>query len=322
LSDKPTTWAELGLTGAFPFVSYTIAQELTNEQKLQARENIGVVAATPISLGTPNGMSLAGQVLSLGLATTEANGAMSAADKVRVNGANVVQGSGLAITGTLTNRVLGAGNVTFAVDATVLRTTGQQTITGLKTIRRAGTNDGVTPSIVQRWEIGNDTLYKLDLVSRQNEQEASAQAQWAFRFTYNAALGTARERDMIGFAKSAITVFGGRNVPDAILGEAATLDTTNIADPNYRYPLRQYGYGISQLEGLIIGDSLLTSKIDSDTKFYLNGGLRTAAPFGGNEETVQFGEYQASANTTIDTIWLVQVGDKLLEVKARDVTPT
>ena len=42
---------------------------------------------------------------------------------------------------------------------------------------------------------------------------------------------------------------------------------------------------------------------------------------GVNEETILFGEYEASANTTVDTIWKVKVGDKLLEIKARDITP-
>ena len=32
-------------------------------------------------------------------------------------------------------------------------------------------------------------------------------------------------------------------------------------------------------------------------------------------------EYEASANATVDTIWKVKVGDKLLEIKARDITP-
>jgi hypothetical protein len=321
IENFPETWNELGLTGEFPFVNYTIAQTLTEGQKQQARENIGVTLGTPITLGTPNGLTLNGQELSLNLATTENNGAMSASDKIRVNGANITQGSGLTITGTLNNRVLGTGAVTFAVDATVLRTTGEQVITGLKRTRRAGTSDGVTPSIVKRWEIGSDNLYKLDLINWQNEQQSSGQVQWNFRLTFNAFDGIARESDMIGFAKYGITVLGGRNIPSAILTNAGSLNASNIADPNYRYPVRQYAYGTTQSEGLIVGEGLLTSKIDSETKAYIGGGLRTSAPFGGNEATVQFGEYEASVNTTIDTVWIVRVGDKLLEVKARDVTP-
>jgi len=160
------------------------------------------------------------------------------------------------------------------------------------------------------------------LINIQNIQAVAGQSQWFYRYTYNVGLGVAKSMPTFGVVQGGITVVGGSLIPDAIHGEAATQDETNRLNPSWRYPMRLYAYGTSQLESAIIGSSdLLTSKIDSTTRLYLDGGLRTSSPDDTTEATVQFGTYSASASNTVDTVWKIKVGDKILEVLARDITP-
>ncbi|WP_031327157.1 autotransporter outer membrane beta-barrel domain-containing protein, partial [Rhodonellum psychrophilum] len=46
---------------------------------------------------------------------------------------NIIQGDGLTLTGSLVNKLIGSGNITFSLDGTVIRNFGNQTIGGLKT---------------------------------------------------------------------------------------------------------------------------------------------------------------------------------------------
>lgn len=324
LSDKPTTWDDLNLSGDFPFVSLD-EQTLTVDQQNQVKTNLNIASSEAVTIGTPNGLSLDGQELSLGLATTGSNGAMSSADKLKLAGGNVLSGSGISLTGTATGRLLSAGDLTLSVDATVLRVSGDQTIVGLKSIRRSGPNDGSSAQIVKRYEIGSDNLYKLDLLNTKNVQEPNGEVQWLYNYTSNAGLNTPKSRDMIGFARGAVTILGGRAVPNTYYPTIITEELVNEADPNYRYPLRQYAYGISQFEGgMIVGtDAIRLDKITSDTKLYIEGGISTLTPSGSSASTATWflGTDEVDHNSATDIRVRIRVGNKIIGLTGIDLTP-
>lgn len=303
IQNKPTTFAGLGLSSPFPFLQIDVSQGLSAGEQEQGRLNLGLPANPSfhdaVTLGTANGLSLSTQQLSLSLATTEANGAMSSADKTKLDGGGgITQGSGLTITGTTSGRLLSSGNVTFAVDATVLRTTGEQIITGQKNTRRAGPNDGSAATIVKRYEIGSDNLYKLDLLNTQNVQDSNGEVQWLYSFTSNAGSNTAKSRDMIGFARGAVTILGGRAVPASYYATIVTEEGNNEAVPSWRYPLRQYAYGTTQAESLIVGEGLHVPEITGDTKLFVNGSFKTAAPSNGTSANVRVGDIVVNTAST------------------------
>jgi len=325
LLDKPTSWESLGLSGTFPFVNYDAVQELTDDQKLQARENIGATGTShdPLTLGeSKNGLSLAGQVLSNALATNDASGAMSSADKLKMTGGDILVSDGVSATGTLTGRLLSEGDVTFKVDATVLRVSGDQTILGLKSTRRFGANDGSTAQIVKRYEVDSANLYKLDLVNTQNVQSATGEVQWFYSYTSNTGAGSPKSRDMIGFTRGGITVFGGRRLPTTYYDTVVTDEGSNTGTPSYRYPMRQYSYGISQFEtGIIVGtDAIRVSKITGDTKLFVEGAIRTTSPDDGTEASIFMGEYTVTADGASDIRWRVKVGDKVIDLLGVEVS--
>ena len=324
LSDTPSTWAELGLGGSFPFISYTEAQSLTDPQKAQARSNIGATGSShdAITLGSSqNGLSLSGQELSLALATTEASGAMSITDKTKLLGGNVSANDGVSFTGTGTGRLLSPGNIAFKVDATVLRNSGEQIDLGLKRVRRFGVNDGSTIGVVRRYEIDAGTLHSLELCNTQNVDDTDGEVQWFYRYTSNTGFGASKTRDMIGFARGAVTILGGRKMPSTYYATIATDEGTNAGTPSYRYPLRQYAYGMSQFEaGIIVGtDENRVSKIDSDTKLFVEGGIKTTHPSGGTEAPVLMGDYTVVADSASDIRWRVKVGDKVIDLLGVEV---
>lgn len=306
INNKPTTFAGLGLSSPFPFLQIDASQGLSAGEQEQGRLNLGLPATPsfhdPVTLGTANGLSLSGQELSLSLATTGANGAMSSADKTKLDGGGgIAQGSGLTITGTTTTRLLGSGNVTFAVDATVLRTTGEQVVTGQKNTRRAGPNDGSAASIVKRYEIGSDNLHKLDLLNTQNVQAANGEVQWLYRYTSNVSSTSTplpKKRDMIGFARGAVTILGGRAVPASYYNTIVTEEVNNEGTPSWRYPLRQYGYGTTQLESLIVGEGLHVPEITGETKLFINGAFKTEAPSNGTAANVKMGDISVNTAST------------------------
>ena len=84
-----------------------------------------------VTLGTANGLSLSTQVLSLGLASTSANGALSSTDWNTFNGKqSALNGTGFVkISGT----TISYDNSTYALDSAVVKLAGEQTITGVKT---------------------------------------------------------------------------------------------------------------------------------------------------------------------------------------------
>lgn len=240
---------------------------------------------------------------------------------------DAVQTSIQAVTINTTGGIQGGGNLTtnrtFSLTSDVVREANANVITGLKEFRRAGPNDGSNFANVLTYSIGNDSLYKLHLRNTQNTITPSGQVGWHYAFTYNADAGTPRTKEVLGFAKGGVLVVGDKDLSVALHTNVSTEETANIGNVNYRYPLRQYVHGSSQIQnGLIVGtDQARNNKITSDTKLYIEGGIRTIAPDGGNEATVTLGEVQISSNSTVNRVWIVKVGNTLLEIKGRDITP-
>ena len=88
-----------------------------------------------ITLGTPNGLSLSGQELSLGLSSGSANGALSSTDWTTFNSKQpALNGTGFVkISGT----TISYDNNIYALDSVVVKLTGNQTIAGEKTFSNA-----------------------------------------------------------------------------------------------------------------------------------------------------------------------------------------
>ena len=84
-----------------------------------------------VTIGTANGLSLSTQVLSLGLASTSLNGALSSTDWNTFNGKQAaLNGTGFVkISGT----TISYDNSTYALDSAVVKLAGAQTIAGVKT---------------------------------------------------------------------------------------------------------------------------------------------------------------------------------------------
>jgi hypothetical protein len=88
-----------------------------------------------ITLGTPNGLSLSGQELSLGLSSGSTNGALSSTDWTTFNNKQpALNGTGFVkISGT----TISYDNNIYALDSVVVKLTGNQTIAGEKTFSNA-----------------------------------------------------------------------------------------------------------------------------------------------------------------------------------------
>lgn len=140
-------------------------------------------------------------------------------------------------------------------------------------IRKAGPNNGSSAALVQRFEIDSNELHTLGIRNTQNVQAVAGEVQWLIEYTSDAGGGLAKTRDMIGFARNAVTIFGGRALPTGLYADLTTLEGNNVGTPTYRVPLRQYAYGMSQFEdGVIIGtDTNKLSSITTDNKLYVEG---------------------------------------------------
>lgn len=118
-----------------------------------------------VTLGTANGLSLSTQVLSLGLASSSANGALSSTDWTTFNNKqNALSGTGFVkISGT----TISYDNNTYALDSAVVKLTGNQTIAGVKTFSdrtdfsasgiKIGSTGWVTPN--QVYGDGTDNFF-------------------------------------------------------------------------------------------------------------------------------------------------------------------
>jgi len=151
-----------GFTGAVSLTTSNIS-EGTNlyytEGRVSANTDVSANTAArhnAVTIGTANGLSLSGQVLSLGLSSNSTNGALSSTDwntfnskQAALNGTGFVKISGTTIS---------YDNNTYALDSLVVKLTGDQTISNIKTFLnrtdfsgegiRIDTNGWITPNQV------------------------------------------------------------------------------------------------------------------------------------------------------------------------------
>jgi hypothetical protein len=324
IKQTPTTLAGYGITNAWTriqadarYVRYDGSQELTELQKQTARENIGALGGEghpALTLGITNGLSLniTTQVISLATASQLEAGAMSAADKIKLDGIETGANNyihptqGIFDTGTLTGKQVisrASFNSLGHITALDIRTnlpyvdfTSAETITGLKTIRRAGANDGSAPNEVFGFEIGPDDLYKMWIMNSQNVNSLSGEVNWFFRMRELYGTGEneiAYNHDRIGFHRGGITVIGDSLPSSAISTELETWVNANFVtgDP---YVISTYIHRDIMVSGRgYFGKSSLadTLFLDSDDMLFSGGtvyaakGLRTADP---NNKTTIF----------------------------------
>jgi hypothetical protein len=174
--------------------------------------------------------------------------------------------------------------------------TTAQTITGLKTIRRAGASDGSSPAQVLGFEIGNDDLYKMWVMNSQNVRSTSGEVNWFFRMRELYGTGaseTPYNHDRIGFHRGGITVIGDSLPSTAISTELETWVNANFATGN-PYAISTYIHRDIMVSGRgYFGKSNLdnTLFLDADDQLFSGGtvygakGLRTADP---NNKTTIF----------------------------------
>lgn len=136
-----------GEVGAVDLITDDIDEGTTNlyytEARVNANANVSANTAArhaAVTIGTNNGLSLSGQQLSLSLASSTANGALSAGDWVNFNNKQtVLDGTGfIKATGT----VISYDNNTYALDSSVVKLTGDQTVAGVKTFSSSITATG------------------------------------------------------------------------------------------------------------------------------------------------------------------------------------
>lgn len=350
IKQTPTTLAGYGITDSFTqaqsndrFVRYDIAQGLTGSQQLQARQNIGVPEGNfhdPVTIGTANGLSLSDQVLSLALATTTTAGAMSISDKIKLNGiaanANnyVHPTQGIIDTGILTNKqvvsriqVNSLGHVT-AVDTRTnlpyVDFTSAETITGLKTIRRAGPNDGSAVQPVLGFEIGTDNLYKTWLMNSQNELSLAGEVNWFFRMSenYNS---SPISFDRIGFHRGGLVVLGDRLPSQVLSTEIAFFTTTATGAFPYSTYIKRSALienrliaGQNNLNGL--GFLGLNDRIYTPGRVYAKLGYKTSNP---NDTELdgfiwKLGNAFTSSDDTVNRLIEVSIDGVVYEILARE----
>jgi hypothetical protein len=220
-----------------------------------------------------------GEVLELS-GTTNFKGILKINDiEVSINLQDLQNGYVLSYDGTVI-KLQNPNDLLNLEDLDIVRLTGNQIITGLKEFRIAAPNDGSTFADVIKYSIGNDNLYKLHLRNTQNTMQPNGQVGWNFSLTYNAALGIARTKEMIGFSQGGITVIGNKDIPLSIFGDMTVEEENNIANENYRYPIYQYVYGVSQHEnGIIVGtNAVKTQHLINDVKVVISGNIHLDAP--------------------------------------------
>lgn len=351
IKTKPTTLAGYGITDSYTqaqsderFVRYDIAQGLTSSQQLQARQNIGVPEGNfhdPVTIGTANGLSLSNQVLSLALATTTTAGAMSAADKVKLDGIATNANNyshptqGIIDTGILTNKqvvsriqVNSLGHV-IAVDTRTnlpyVDFTSAETITGLKTIRRAGPNDGSAVQPVLEFEIGSDNLYKTWLMNSVNELSAGGEVNWFFRMSENYNNDPV-SFDRIGFHRGGLVVLGDRLPSQQLSTDILVFTTTTVSDA---FPYSTYIKRSALLENrLIAGQSNLdglgflglNDRIYTPGRVYAKLGYKTSNP---NDTDLdgfiwKLGNAFTSSDDSVNRLIEVSIDGVVYEILARE----
>ena len=115
-----------------------------------------------VTLGTANGLSLASQVISLGLATSVSSGAMSSSDKSKLDG---IAAGATANTGTVTSVAISMPNA-FSVANSPITTSGTLAISGAGTSLQYIKGDGTLGTLNTVSVIESTNLYYTDSRAR------------------------------------------------------------------------------------------------------------------------------------------------------------
>lgn len=134
-NDGQFTFVNMNPAGS-AITQFTLLYPTSNTTRVYQMPNSdGTLALTSqlhnaVTIGTANGLSLSTQVLSLGLASSSTNGALSSTDWNTFNNKqNALSGTGFVkISGT----TITYDNNTYALDSSVVKITGDQSISGTK----------------------------------------------------------------------------------------------------------------------------------------------------------------------------------------------
>jgi hypothetical protein len=181
-----------------------------------------------------------------------------------------------------------------------------------QTLVRAAPNNGSAAVKVQGFKISeHNDLYGMRWMNTQNVQAPDGEVQYFLEFDSNAGGGTKKTRDMIGITRGAVTILGGRALPETYYNTIVTEEGNNAGDANYRYPLRQYMYGVSQMEeGIIVGtDAIRVGNIAVNTKVWVEGDVVLGAESATNTRRYMGAgstdnKAYVSFNTNSGNLWL------------------
>lgn len=352
LVETPTTLAGYGITDAYTqtesdgrFVRYDDAQELTTEQQEQARENIGIeYPEVAHNHGVGNAVSTIfefgiDEVIRFisGTNTTVSFDPETKSIAINAPAAGTPYSHPTAtpndsvLTGkTVYSNVIvnGLGHVTGVAtrdDLPYVDFASAETITGLKTIRRAGPNDGSSTQDVLGFEIGDDEIYKLHLVNSQNELSGAGEVNWFFRMKENYD-NVGIDFDHLGFHRGGITVLGARLPSADISTDINTFIETDISGNPYHISTyvdrsamvsdRIYA-GKSNLDNTLFLSSI--DRIYSSGKIYAARGLRTPDPtsYAANGTSWYLGAAAASADDTVNRLIEVSIDGVVYELLSR-----
>lgn len=194
------------------------------------------------------------------------------------------------------------------------------TITADQTQVVAGPNDGSSAAKVQSFMIDpENSLYGMRLMNTQNVQAPDAEVQYFWEYDSNVGDGIKKTRPVFGVTRPAVFTTGTEKLPDALYAALVSLEGANKNVADYRVPLSHYNKGISQSSvGMIIGSEAdQLSKITGDTKLYIEGGIKTAAPTGGSEAVIRIGSAIVNASNTVDRIVQLEIDGQVIYLLGR-----
>lgn len=209
--------------------------------------------------------------------------------------------------------------------------TSTETITGLKTIQRAGPNDGSAQQEVLGFGIGSDGLYKMMIRNSINEQAPAGEVNWFFTMRENYQ-SSGVDFDHIGIYRGGTTVLGDRLPSQAMSTEISTF--TNAAVTAEPYPISTFVARSMMVENRVYAgksdlDNTLflstTDRIYSSGRVYAALGLRTTDPVDYNnlnQVTWLLGKAVTSSTSTVDRYVEVNIDGVVYELLARQKAGT
>lgn len=171
--------------------------------------------------------------------------------------------SGISISGTLTDRLVNSGSLTFALASNVVRESNTNIITGLKTFTKAGPNDGSDVANVIKFNIDNTvSLYELYLKNSQNRNSPNGESNWFFTMVENYG-GTVQSFDRLSFHIGGTTIIGGELPSEIISTDIQTWVGNNLGS-RLPFPISTYIH-----RGLMVEDKGYFGKNNFDETLVL-----------------------------------------------------